>query len=731
VPRTNSQGLGAVEVSHDQKQLTVTFIKDVPLGSRLFEPGTYALTGGRRLHPRVLAVTSGASLNQLVLHLDQPGDFSIYTLTVSSSDIDPFFASKKFSFKIECEDPFDCRPPTPPLPAEPDSPPIDYLTKDYAGFRRLLVDQVTTRLPEWTERSEADLGIALIELLAEAADRLSYYQDRVANEAYLSTASQRRSVQLHAALVGYRLRPGVAAATHLYFEARRETLIAAGTQVRTHTEGDERPVIFETGPGDALLHPRHNQLTPYTWENARCCLPAGATEVTLLGDFSQFRAGDALLIADATDPDRREIVQLTADPLILPPDPIKGHPTQRLTVLRWDENQALTFDYCLDAGQTVVRGNLVPATHGESISDEKLGEGDEGVKRLRFTLSRAPLTHIAPSPGVSAAGAATTLVVEVGGEAWDERASLIESGPFDQHYRVELDDDGYATLVFGDGVRGQKPSTGRPIRASYRIGIGPAGDVGRDTLTALVTANDAIVSVTNPLAAQGGLAPEDKDLARRVAPLVIRTPLRCVTESDYERAASEYRENGVPRVQRARARFVWTGSWLTVFVHIDPIGGGALSESLRFALYAHLKDRKLAGYDLEIRAATYVPLALGLRVCVRSEFFAADVRAGLLRALSNRANPDGTRGFFHPDNFTFGDPVLLSRLYAAVEAVPGVDSVVVTAFCRLHQRNPQAATGENLGKGRLPVADMEIVRLDNDPSFPENGRLNLELLGGK
>lgn len=741
VPRPSSQGLEALDVSADQRQLTVTFLASVTVIGfpYLFDPARYSLTGGRRLHPRVLAITQVGSA-QLTLHLDQPGDFSIYTLAVRGADIDPFFASRRFSFKITCADPFDCRPPCAPPPAEPESPVIDYVTKDYAGFRQLLLDQIPARIPDWVERSEADLGTALIELFAEAADRLSYYQDRVANEAYLATATQRRSVQLHAALVGYRMRPGVAAATYVYFEALQATLIRAGTQILTKAERGDVAVAFETGPGDVLVRPEHNVLTPYVWDNSACCLPEGATEVTVAGDVSSLRAGDALLIADSDDAEQREIVILTAAPIIIPPDPIQGDPAQRLTVLRWSVAQALRYTYCLEADRTLVRGNLVAATHGATIPEqsgsggptrEHLGEGDESVHRLQLRLGTGPLTFVTPSPDTPPHLAASTLRLEVGGEPWAERDSLVESGPLDQHYRVELDDEGQATVVFGDGLHGQKPVTGSPIAARYRVGIGPAGNVGRDTLTVLAPAVTGIRQVTNPLPAIGGRAAEDKAHARRVAPLRIRTPIRCVTEADYERAATEYREQGIRRVSRAKARFVWTGSWLTVFINVDPIGGEELSDVLRANLYAYLRERKLAGYDLEIGPTRYVPLLLGLQVCVRPESFAADVRVALLLALSNGVTPEGSRGFFHPDRFTFGEPVLLSRLYAVVEAVSGVDSVVVTQFSRLRERDQNTATRDNLARGLLSIGEMEIAQLDNDASFPENGRLTLQLIGGR
>jgi hypothetical protein len=737
VPRVNSQGLDGIEVSHDQRSLTVRLLADVSSGSPLLDPASYTLTGGRRLHPRVTNVALGAP-KQVVLTLDQPGDFSLYTLTVRGDRIDPFFGSKRFSFKIECEDPFDCRPAPVPAPEEPESPVTDYLTKDYAGFRQLLLDALPARLPGWTERSEADVGIALAELLAETADRLSYYQDRVANEAFLETATQRRSVQLHTALTGYRMRPGMSASTHLFFEANRDSLIPAGTRVCTETEGREPAVIFETGPHDVDIWREHNELEIYDWGNAQCCLSAGAVQMALVGDRSRLRAGDAILIADLTDRDRREIVRLAADPVVIPKDEFRGHPTKPLTLVRWSPSQALRWDYCLAPRRTIARANLVSASHGETVrGGEELGLGDESIRLLRLPLARAPLTYTAGADG----SPVSSLTVDADGEPWTERESLVESGPFDTHYRVELDDDGFATVVFGRD-RAQSPITGAKIVATYRFGIGPAGNVGRDTLRFLlldqedgtreaVTANDAVASVTNPLAASGGESPEDAREAKRVAPLRVRVQQRCVTEADYETAATDYRSDGRRQVQRARARFVWTGSWHTVFVSVDPVGGETLSSEVRAGLHAYLQERKLTGFDLEVGAATYVPLVVGLRICVRSDSIAGDVRSSLLRVLSNRTNPDRSLGFFHADRYTFGDPLVVSRLYAAVEATPGVDSVVITALNRLHQREPDEATRQNLKRGFLPIGEMEIVRLDNDPSFPENGRLVLELIGGR
>ncbi len=87
---------------------------------------------------------------------------------------------------------------------------------------------------------------------------------------------------------------------------------------------------------------------------------------------------------------------------------------------------------------------------------------------------------------------------------------------------------------------------------------------------------------------------------------------------------------------------------------------------------------------------------------------------------------DGTLGFFHPDRFTFGQPVYLSAIVAAAQAVPGVQSVIATTFQR--QRDDASSA---LDTGVLPMGRLEIARLDNDPNFPERGVLVVTTGGGK
>lgn len=129
-------------------------------------------------------------------------------------------------------------------------PTIDYASKDYAGFRRLMLDKKRETMPEWTSESPNDFGVVLIEMFAYVGDILSFYQDRIANEAFLSTAANRASVVDIARLLDYRPAGTVAATVDVEITATEAVTVPAGTRISTETalsiETSEPPVIFET-----------------------------------------------------------------------------------------------------------------------------------------------------------------------------------------------------------------------------------------------------------------------------------------------------------------------------------------------------------------------------------------------------------------------------------------------------------------------------------------------------
>lgn len=808
----------------------------------------------------------------LVVRTKYYGDFSLYTLRLVSdpgSDVppvgfDPLLAELQFSFKVECESDFDCAVKTicPPEPAA--APAIDYLAKDYLSFRRLMLDRMALLIPQWKERNPADLGIALVEVLAYVGDYLSYQQDAIATEAYLDTARRRVSVRRHARLVDYLMHDGCNARTWVRVYIVGDAVpLPQGTPLLTRVSGlperflpdgpewrealARRALVFET-VDDAILYAEHEEFEFYTWGQRGCCLPRGATSATLKGQFPTLKAGDVLIFVEiaspttgkAADADRTHRCAVRLTHVRLSEDPSGGlfeqPPTPSatpVTEIEWDEDDALPFPLCISVAEneslkmSVAYGNVVLADHGRKIRDEELGivtiptlryapatppvacekEEREAVPpRFRPPLKEQPITHtLSLQPTVLFQTPVTAqlladltalmfsaligdwfashgfvfkkspVVVQGGDEVWslsdgdsvylvrrisddlvvyarqgsagralesiphDARPAVTLTGTRDGNtqtwlpridllgstedateFVVDVENDGTASIRFGDDVHGKRPDEGTTFTATYRVGNGAAGNVGAESIVHVASSDMHIVAVSNPLSAQGGTEPERLEEVRRDAPEAFRVQQRAVTPADYAEMAERHR-----RVQRAAATLRWTGSWHTVFVTVDRRGGSEVDADFEDELRHHLERYRMAGYDLEVDGPRFVPLEVEVRVCVKPDYFRGHVKQTLLSVLGSGLLADGRRGLFHADNFTFGQPVYLSQIYTAAQAVEGVDSVFVETFQRL--REPGT---EGLDDGVLPMGRLEIARLDNDPNFPERGVLKLTLGGG-
>jgi hypothetical protein len=803
-----------------QRVLRVNFVRTPP-GVTVAKENV-RITGGERI--REIPIDDAAFVDDvLVVRVATPGDFSTYTLRLIElggtplSGLDPLLSAVDFSFKVECPTDFDCHPVCSCPPAERDDPPIDYTVKDYESFRRLMLDRLALVAPEWTERSPADLGVALVELVAYVADYLSYEQDAVATEAYLGTARRRVSMRRHATLLDYPIHDGCNARVFVHLRAKGTAAVTVPAKSRLLTELpgqgavldtvayektlDERPApeVFET-MDEVTIRAEHDELALYAWGERECCLPEGATRATLAGRWEDLHKGDLLVFeevigprtgqeADA-DPTRRHVVRLSVEPALLedplfpdPDDPTDTNKHQPVTQIEWAVEDALPFPLCISGrtdaqhgrryvdGLTVARGNVVLADHGRTTGEDEPIEGPPaprpGPRRdscdrcggaldatvpARFAprLSKGPLTHAARvtrtavvdgrrqrlffDPDKPAAAAMTwelsrvlpvISIEDANGRRWLPQRDLLSSDPFAPEFVAEVDDDGDATLRFGDGEHGARPAPGVSLDPTYRVGNGAAGNVGAGSIRHVVLDDPGLAAgieaVRNPLSARGGTDAESLERVRVDAPDAFKTLDRAVTPEDYATIAQRH-----PQVQRAQATMRWTGSWRTVYLTVDRLGGRSVERNFEAALRAHLERFRMAGHDLEIDGPRFVALELVLEVCVQPGYFRSDVAAALLEVLGSRTLPDGRRGHFHPDNLTFGQSVLLSPIVAAAAAVPGVRDVQAVTCQRLGVESRTA-----IDEGALAIGRLEIPRLDNDPNFPERGVLTLDLRGGR
>ncbi len=719
--------------------------------------------------------------------MNTSGDFSTYTLRLVESTTnleppggyDPQLSQVDFSFKVDCPSDFDCAPrPQCPPPALSE-PEINYLAKDYASFRRLLLDRLSVTIPGWQERNPADMQVMLVELLAYMGDQLSYYQDAVATEAYLGSAHRRVSIRRHARLLDYRIHDGCNARAWVCFKVQHgvlpvivnsgDWLLTCGLDDKPVVSSaekkrildDEHPEVFMSLEQIELFANR-NELHFYTWGDEKCCLPRGATHATLQRQPDpalpplDLQAGQVLVFeelvsptsgeAGDADPTHRCAVRLTqvengVDPLN----------SKAVVEIAWAVEDALPVPLCVTAArqkdQQVIEvlggcGNVLLADHGqpvETIDDRQLPPCD-GVRRYAPRLKAAPLTRqgrvtsadgealllFDPSAPASQAmqidlrDVLPDIRVTLGGEPWTPVPDLLNSGRFACEFVVETETDGTARLRFGDDILGRRPPADPAPTATYRVGNGNAGNIGAHAISRIISDNPRILRVWNPLPASGGVDPEAMEQARLFAPHAFRFQERAVTEADYVELATRR-----PDIQNARASMRWTGSWYTAFITPDRKGSCPVDDRFRQDLELYLDRYRLAGYDLEINTPLFSPLEILIQVCPKPGYFTSDVRQRLQEAFSNRQQADGSRGFFHPDNYTFGTPVYLSKIYETALAVEGVAWVEVKKF----QRWGKTSAAE-LANSQLLPGPAEVVRLDNDPNFPENGKIEFEMLGG-
>jgi hypothetical protein len=743
----------------------------------------------------------------LLVDVATAGDFSRYVLRLVAgpgvaappSGIDPALAQIEFDFKVDCPSYFDCRIDAVCPPEESTAPAIDYLARDYASFRRLLLDRLSTLMPGWRERNPADLWVAVAEAVAFRGDELSYYQDAVATEAYLGTARQRVSVRRHTRLLDYAFHDGCNARCWVTFEADAAAngLTLAGCDATTGLGGTllltRAPGLAPSIDADAaqealdggaqafeLLHPitvypAHNAMRFHTWSDEECCLPRGATLAFLRDDDGEanrlrLRAGDVLVFealastttGEAADADRqqRHAVRLTrVDPEAPLKNGVRGVPPVRRDALtdeafveiEWGEDDALPFALCLSKriGGVLVTdmagacGNVALADHGRTAPQADALTPLRGGLVPRYRLDRTALAPVTQQGRVRVAGSDAMVLFDPDASAssvlqwdlmdvapaidlrsegarrrWTVRRDLLASGPEANEFVVETENDGRAVLRFGDGISGRAPPAGDVLHARLRTGNGGVGNVGAEAIAHVVASG--IGGVRNPLAAQGGVDPQPLAQARLYAPQAFRRQERAVTAADY--AAMTERE---PRVQRAVATRRWTGSWYTMFIAIDRRGSDTVTPEFEADLLRFIERYRLAGHDVEIAAPSFVAIDLAMHVCAKRGYFPDQVESRLLETFSSDRLPSGETGFFHPDRFTFGQPVYLSAVIAEAMRVPGVAYVTPTCFQRLGRN----AAGE-IQNGLIPMAALEIARLDNDPNAPENGRLRFEVETG-
>ena len=282
--------------------------------------------------------------------------------------------------------------------------------------------------------------------------------------------------------------------------------------------------------------------------------------------FEEIISPGSLSKADA-DPAHRHAVRLTGiEPAT---DPLNG---MNLLEVVWHESDRLPFPLCISLTKdgklhqdiSVARGNIVLADHGYTLKDQQLVPDIAENNKYRPLLKHKGITaavqyfHDAKKNKAAAESlvqdpheALPSISLSEKNGSWSIAKDLLGTDRFTMEFVAEMEDDGSANLRFGDDIKGKRPETGFQPAAIYRIGNGRYGNVGPDTICRIVSDEEAIVTVRNPLPASGGKDPETQEEIREFAPQAFRKQERAVTESDYAKKL-----NSMTRFKKQRLNFV-------------------------------------------------------------------------------------------------------------------------------------------------------------------------------
>jgi Baseplate J-like protein len=303
--------------------------------------------------------------------------------------------------------------------SRPGLPALAYRIGTHAAFFEAMIARLSSQdfpaLARLTTRDPADPSIALLDSWALIADVLTFYQERIANEGYLRTAIERRSVLELARLIGYKLRPGVAASVFLAYTldpdrskvppAPTETVIPAGSRSQSIPLGPpELPQSFETS-ADLDARSAWNNLRPRQTQPQLLTLDVdfgsdGLTRAAIYfqGGATNLNPGDPLLFvlpgASSFQPALRRVqsVNLQAaqnrTEIILQNQPLTDTPDDPGEITDFLDEVIQPF---ADDAATLFPGSSLAAQAGALLSNPAVGATPGLLEKVKSAVNKSSL----------------------------------------------------------------------------------------------------------------------------------------------------------------------------------------------------------------------------------------------------------------------------------------------------------------------------------------------------
>jgi predicted phage baseplate assembly protein len=244
-----------------------------------------------------------------------------------------------------------------------------------------------------------------------------------------------------------------------------------------------------------------------------------------------------------------------------------------------------------------------------------------------------------------------------------------DSGRDDRHYRSVTDEELVTSVVFGDGRNGAVPPSGKKnITASYRVGLGRAGDVEPRRLSRLKRAHPLLDRVVNVTDVTGGAEPAGAAAIRAQSTRWIRTFDRAVSVSDLADLALT-----MPGIARAASRWDQVRGAILVVATAEGETPPALD-----AVRVFLDARRDVTVPLELKGPQPRPVRITVELEPDPAYLVEIVKDGVRTALYGE--DEAAPGMFTFPARDLGQPAFLSEVYERLEAVPGVIGVHISEF---------------------------------------------------
>lgn len=351
-----------------------------------------------------------------------------------------------------------------------------------------------------------------------------------------------------------------------------------------------------------------------------------------------------------------------------------------------------------DAATTTVNANSVQSTNGETVQ-EILGSGDATASALQFTLKQQPLTY---TSAATTAGSQSSLQVWLNNLQWHEVANLLVAAPADRVFVTRVNQNGFISVQFGNGMQGSRTPTGvSNVRAVYRKGIGSAGMVAAGQLSQPLDRPQGLRSVTNPSAASGAADPASADDARKNAPLPSLTIGRVVSLEDYQNFALAF-----PGISKALASWTWFGARRGVFLSVSGENGATLQTDDPIVKHLILSLHSNGNPYVPIQVASYVPIFFQFTAQLRIDQTNYDSNLVLAEVWSNLSS------FFAFNSRQLGQNVAASEIIDILQQTPGVIAVQLQSLQQSGAPGPIAVPPFLCAAGPIPPAGAQMLLLD-------------------